>query len=608
MATVQVAPPLPDEPQAVAGRSRDSIYRMVCESMTCGVMLINGQGEIETFNAAAAALLGLDRKAVLRRSFAEVFVAEEAFEELNEAVLAAIYDGAVGHQRVANVTVDARTVPLAVDTAYLRGPAGERSSRRGVVAVFSDISELERLRAKEIELAVDLRAKHMELRAAYHSLEGRNRELGTLLRRVQAVRIVASVCMVVLIVGIGAWLWNEPPAAWFGAGQPQTRTAAGGGRLATVIVEPGRISSTITVASAIQPRREVAVTSPVEGQVETVHVKSGERVSAGQPLLDLDATQVRIQRRKAQAAHLRARARVETLADWSNSVEASRAKRAVTKARLALEAGNTRLAEAAFLVERGLAPAVTREAAEREQRTRRLDLESAEQDLDAVLAKGQEDEEVARLELANATAELERLDWILGNTAVVAPVEGVVLHLGTGTGRHDSVLATGTPVESGQHLVTIGDMDGISAPGRVDEVEVRRIRPGHAVRIAGPAFPNVTLEGRIVHVSSRATRLRGQQRLPGFEISAVVDTLDDEQREAVRLGMSADMEIVVYENDQALVVPLRAVDLSAGGPRVRVRDEATGDERVVEVTTGITTVDSVEIRSGLAHGDRVVVP
>ncbi len=43
-----------------------SVYRAICESMACGVMLIDAQGRIETFNLAAAAILGLERKAVTR--------------------------------------------------------------------------------------------------------------------------------------------------------------------------------------------------------------------------------------------------------------------------------------------------------------------------------------------------------------------------------------------------------------------------------------------------------------------------------------------------------------------------------------------------------------
>lgn len=606
MTGIHATSALPDDRKESPASGPDSLYRSVCDSMSSGVMLLNAQGLIETFNPAASQLLGVDRMAVMNRSFSEMFLADEAFEEFNEAVLAAMYEGDVGHQRALSVSVGGRRVPLTVATAYLHGPSSDPHGRRGVVAVFSDISELESLRATQIELAEDLRAKHTELRTAYRSLEDRNRELATLLRRVHAVRIAASIGVIALVVGIGIWLWRESPAAWFGTASAVSEAVSGG---SLFTVEPTRITSKVTVTSTISPRREVAVTSPIDGKVGAVHVQPGERVAAGAALLDLDVSEVRIRRRTAQATWLKASAQVATLADWESSVEVSRARRAMTKARLALEAGSTQLAETAFLVEQGLAPAVKEEAARREQRTRRLDLESAEQDLNAVLAKGDGDMEVARLELDNAAAELERIDRILRNAEVTAPVAGVVLHLGAGSGRRGGGrLAAGTPVEAGEHLVTIGDMEGVAVSGRVDEVEVRRIRPGHAVRISGPAFPGITLDGRIVHVSSQASRPSGNQRLPTFEIAAVVDTLTPEQRAEVRVGMSAEMEIVVHEVDGALVVPVRAVDLSTGSPRVRVRDEATGGERVVEVTTGITTLDSVEIRSGLAQGATVVVP
>ncbi len=600
------APMTLERASETAEQSFASIYRAVCESMTSGVMLIDDRGRIETFNPAASKLLGLERGAVLHRTFVEVFFADEDFDELNEAILAAIHGGDVGHQRVATVSVGGRAVPLAVDTSYMRELNSDGDVRRGVVAVFSDISELESLRAKEIALAKDVEAKHRELQDAYRSLEERNDRLGGLLRKVRAVRLAAFLSGAVLVAGFGVWLWGESPAALFSAAPTEAAVAPGGIRLFTV--QPGRIVSTITVASAIEPLREVAVTSPLEGKVETVQVKLGESVSAGQTLLVLDVGEVRTQQRKAQATWLKAEAQMRTLADWQNGTEASRSKRAVTKARIALEASNTKLAEATFLVEQGLAPAARKAAAERERRTRLLDLESAEQDLKAVLAEGNENREIARLELENARGDLERIEDILRNATVTAPVAGVVLRLGEGAGRRGDALTAGTEVDAGAPLVTIGDMGGITASGQVDEVVVRRIRLGHAVRISGPAFPGIVLEGRVAHVSSQAFRPSGQRSLPVFGIAATVERLDEAQRKAVRLGMSADMEIVVYESDRALVVPVGSVDLSRGSPHVRVRDEETGEERVVEVVTGTTSIDSVEIVSGLAPGDRVVTP
>ncbi len=583
-----------------------SVYRSIFESMTCGVMLIDGDGQIETFNPAAAAILGMEQEAALHRSFAEVFIGNADYEQLSEAVLAAIYDGAVGLHRVATVSVGERAVPLAVDTSYLQEPGGRREAHRSVVAVFSDISELESLRVKEAALARDLAAKHQELRAAYRGLEGRNRELGDLLRKVRAVRVAAVACGALLACGIGAWLWSESPAIRFGSTPTQAARTTGGERV--VVVEPVRVASTITVPSTIEPLREVAITSPIEAQVGAVHAAVGAHVVAGQPLLDLDVSEVRIERRKAETAYLKAKAQVDLLADWANSSEASRAKRALTKSQIALEAANTKLEEVSFLVEEGLAPAARKVAAERELRTRLLDLEAAEQDLHAVLAKGGEDRAVSDLELETARGELERLDAILRNATVVAPVAGVVLRLGGGAGQRGSALSAGTSIDAGQHLVTIGDMAGVTVSGRVDEVEVRRLAPGAAVRISGPAFPGVRLEGRVTYISSQAYRVGGQTGVPAFEIVAAVDRLASEERAAVRLGMSAELEIVVYESDTALVVPIGAVDLSTGNPQVRVRDQAAGAERIVRVATGVTTLDGVEILSGLAPGDRVVVP
>ena len=583
-----------------------SVYRAICESMACGVMLIDAQGRIETFNLAAAAILGLEREAVLHRNFAAVFIDNEAFEELNEAVLAAVYDDAVGLQRVATVSVGDRVVPLAVHTSYLREPGARQDSRRSVVAVFSDISELESLRVKEAALARDLEATNRELREAYRGVEARNLELGDLLRKIRAVRRVAVACGAVLACGIGAWLWSETPTVLFGSTPMQVAKADGGERV--VVVEPTRIASTITVPSTIEPLREVVVTSPIEAKVRAVHTAVGEHVVAGQPLLDLDVTEVRIERRKAEVAYLKAKARVDTLADWSNSAEVSKAKRAMTKARIAIEATNTTLEEISFLVKEGLAPSARQAAAERERRVRLLDLESVEQDLTATLAKGGENREVARLELETASGELERLHAILRNATIAAPVAGVVLRLGSGPMRRGEPLSEGASIEAGQHLVTIGDMAGVTVSGRVDEVDVRRLAAGGAVRISGPAFPGIVLEGQVTRVSSQAFRPAGRTSVPTFGITAAVERLNAEQRKGMRLGMSADLEIVVYENHAALVVPVGAVDLSQGSPRVRVRDPATGNERVVRVATGITTVGAVEIVSGLTSGDRVVVP
>lgn len=576
--------------------------------MSSGVVVIDGDGLIETFNGAAAQILDLEQNAVVGKSFAEVFVANEAFDELNEAVLAAIYDGVVGHQSVVSVSTRGAVIPLAIATSYLRETARNQGNNRAVVAVFSDVSELEELRAREVELAIDLESKHDLLRSAYRDLEQRNEELDVLLRRVQVVRTVASVFVIVLILGIGAYVWSGADtiesAPEIGRAD-ELISVDGDVRLANV--ERRDMVFSITVPGIVRPRGEVAVTSPIDGQVGSLHVQRGQSVAQGQRLLDLDVTQVQIQGRIAQAAYLEAEARVEELSNWSSSLEVSRAMRAVAKARIALEAANTKLEETTFLVDRGLVPASNRDAAMRERTTRQLDLETAEQDLAAVRDKGHESRSVANLVLANAEAELARIDWALQNATITAPVTGVVVSLQQQTSAQGQSLAAGASIQAGQHLLTIGDMAGVTVTGRVDEIDVGRIQLGDEVRVTGPAFNGIVLDGTVAHVSSQATSMRVQQSLPSFEITSLVESFDEQQREAVRLGMSAEMEIVVHHNDNAMVVPVAAVHVVNEQPQVRVWDASADREQVVNIETGVTTIDYVEVLNGLSPDDKLVI-
>ena len=461
------------------------------------------------------------------RTWAEIFSEMEGADDFADVIFDAVYDTLVGHQRVVEATFFGRKRSLSVATSYLKEERNGETVRIGVVVVFNDISEIKELREKELRLAKELQAKHAELRDAYLSLEERNRELSTTSRRKNALRLGASVVVLVLFLGVGLYMWNYGPetagtAAGAGAAQ---------GTFTTLVVEPGPISSAITVAGQLAPRREIEVTSPIEGTVAAVHFQYGEQVAEGQRLVDLDVSEIQIEYREAQVAHIKARDQVDELEDWSNHVDVSRARRVVSRARIDLEARNNRLSQTAFLLEQGLVPASEHEAAEREYSNQLLDLQSAEEDLQVVLDRGVAEARVARLELENALARLQNLEEVMRNATVYAPVAGVIMHLertggGTQGNERGQHLAKGASVKQGEHLVSIGDLDGFTVVGMVDEVDVATIRPGHPAKIVGDAFSGVELQGEIVRVSSQASQnderpqvavLRGRGRCRGAD-------------------------------------------------------------------------------------------
>ena len=588
----------------------DLIYRNVLDNVASGVMSLDARGTIVSFNAAAAEITGVTGEAAVGRTFVEVFEHGEGTDEFTDVIFDAIYDSSMVHQRVVEAAFGGRKRSLSVATRYLSEERDGETVRIGIVAVFSDITEIRELRETELRLAKEVEAKHAELREAWLDLEETNRRLGRASKRIGVFRTGAAVLVLAAFALAGLYFWDAGPMS---GGAPSGAAPAVQGDFAALVVEPGHISSTVSMVGRLAPRREIEVTSPIGGKVAEVHVRPGEWVVEGQRLVEMDVAEVEIEHREARVAYIKALDRVDEIEAWSANPDVSRARRAVSKSRIALEARKNRLEETAFLLERGIIPASEHEAAEREHHNQLLDLESAEQDLEAVLARGTEEREVAQLELDNARARLESVGETLNGAAVTSPATGVVMHPKTAPGRRGGPggeggrLSKGASVEQGDRLLTIGDLDGLTVAGYVDEVDVTRIRPGHPARITGDAFPGVVLSGEVVRVSSQAVAAGDQRRLPLFEVAAVVEDLTEEQRRLLRLGMSARIEVTVYEKSDALLVPIEAVDTGAGRPRLLVRDRATGAVRPVEVIAGMTTLDSVEIVEGISAGDEILV-
>ena len=113
------------------------VYAQILADMRDGVLTLDLAGQIITFNAAAGQLLGMEPAAVIGRSYAELFVADAAYEPLSDLVIEAIYDPTTTHSREIELCLPQGCPTLLVRTTLLRGPAGPR----GVIVVLSDLSE-----------------------------------------------------------------------------------------------------------------------------------------------------------------------------------------------------------------------------------------------------------------------------------------------------------------------------------------------------------------------------------------------------------------------------------------------------------------------------------
>lgn len=123
----------------------------ILEDMSDGVMTIDLTGRITTFNASAARILGIAQEDALAKSFGEVFLLAEANDDFNQTILDAIYESSTSHNRIVPFSYNDKRTSLALTTTFLK--AEDNSGQRmGVIAVFSDITELQALQEAEARL------------------------------------------------------------------------------------------------------------------------------------------------------------------------------------------------------------------------------------------------------------------------------------------------------------------------------------------------------------------------------------------------------------------------------------------------------------------------
>jgi RND family efflux transporter MFP subunit len=169
----------------------------------------------------------------------------------------------------------------------------------------------------------------------------------------------------------------------------------------------------------------------------------------------------------------------------------------------------------------------------------------------------------------------------------------------------DDVLAVGDRLFTGDAVVTIVDVSEIGLQGEVDETDVLLVSPGVVADVELDAAPGVRYRATVSTVDLLPTpSARGGV---AYRIRLTLDTEADEgQRPPTpRPGMSAVAHLRVRTAEAAVAVPASAVFTSEIGDTVWVLRDGRAQRQRVEV--GVQGEDLVEIRAGVAPGDRVVI-
>ncbi|HEM7879233.1 macrolide transporter subunit MacA [Burkholderia contaminans] len=336
-------------------------------------------------------------------------------------------------------------------------------------------------------------------------------------------------------------------------------------------VSRGDLENAVLATGALQAFRQVDVGAQVSGQLKSLKVRLGDKVTKGQWLAEIDPVISENALRQARA-----------------SEESLRAQQQSTAAQLTQ-------AELAFKRQQAMLPddATSRESFEAARAT--LDVQRA------TLASLAAQIRSARIQIETAQANL-------GYTRIVAPIDGEVVAVVTQEGQ--TVIAQ----QQAPVILKLADLDTMTVKAQVSEADVIRVRGGQTAYFTILGEPDKRHYGKLRAIEpapqnyAEAQSPLGGGSKPNSAVfyNALFEVPNPEHR--LRISMTAQVSIVLSNARNALSIPAAALGEKRkdGTYAVRVL-RADGSTETRNVRIGINNNVRVEVLAGLKDGERVVI-
>lgn len=352
----------------------------------------------------------------------------------------------------------------------------------------------------------------------------------------------------------------------------------------TVLLPARReVVQTVVSSGRVLSPGEVNLGSTLGGLVRAVHVRDGDRVTAGQALVEFDDAELAAQVAQARAGVLVASSRVGQL----RVVSARVAAEGLRQAEANLRAAQSTWERQSSLFRSGAIAATDLEAAQRAVDVARSQVQSAQISAAGASAGGG-DGRVAEAGRVQAEAALRVAEARIAQARVVAPASGVILRRS---------VEPGDVVSPGRALLVLLRDGALELSVTPDERNLADLRVGQHAMASAEAFPDRPFAADVSAIAPAIDALRGT-----VEVRLRVPS----PPAYLRPAMTVSVEVEVARKADALTLPPDAVrDAATRAPWVMVvgADDHTARR---PVTLGLHGERVVEVATGLREGERVV--
>ena len=391
-------------------------------------------------------------------------------------------------------------------------------------------------------------------------------------------------------------------------------------------VSRATIIEKVSASGKIQPEVEVKVSPDVSGEIVSLKVAEGDSVVAGQELLKI---------RPDNYVSLLARAEAQV-----NAMKAS-----MEQSKAVLAQSEARLSKTKMDYDRNVKLHADKVISDSDFDQFSSAYMVAKQDLEAAKANVK----AANFNVKSSEAGLKEARTNLTKTTIYAPQSGIISKLNVELGER----VVGTSQMAGTEMLRIANLNNMEVRVNVNENDITRVSLGDSVMIDVDAFSTSErkFKGIVYEIASSANSTGvasvTTDAVTEFEVkirvlrSSYQDLIKGKLSYPLKPGMTASVEVLTNRKEKVLTVPLAAVttreigavevsmpmggEKKEDGPAVVTQEDANvakkrkentkevvfvmekgGKVKQIEVKTGISDFENIEILSGLSDGQEII--
>ncbi|MGC7873499.1 efflux RND transporter periplasmic adaptor subunit [Desulfosporosinus sp. SYSU MS00001] len=334
-------------------------------------------------------------------------------------------------------------------------------------------------------------------------------------------------------------------------------------------VAVGSLSTMVDYASKFDPVQEVQVFPKTGGRVSSLNVDIGSKVTSGQVLFTIDASDLQAQLQIQQQA----------LAVAEENLAKTRltSQQTLEKSQISYNDAQTDYNNAKALYDGGAVSKQDLDSAKTKYDNAAIELKAAQDDLAVSAAE-------AQVEQAKASVNAAQIQ--LDNLTVVSPISGVV---------SAKDVKVGGMVSSQSGSVTVIDSSSMVAEISVPDIVIGKIKVDQTVPVSINAMKDKKVSGVITTISPNSD---------AKDNSYLVKVKIDNSQSGLTAGMFIKISLPAETESNILLVPNEALSIENNVNYLYA--VVNGKVKKIAVTVGISDNKNTEVKGNITKGMEVV--